>query len=120
MITELIFPGSLPGNNGKGGLLRMHHRQKTRLRNEYFYQVRSLTTNRHTGPVRLELVRHSTGPTMDYDNLVSTAKTVLDAIVLAGVIPNDSPSIIVERNYSQTKAINQKSQMTVIRIIDIN
>jgi len=120
MTTELIFPGFVPGNNGKEGLLRMSHKAKTRLRNQYFYQVRSSTRNRHTGPVRFELIRHSTGPPMDYDNLVSTGKLPTDAIVLAGVIPDDAPNVIVERDYQQTRALNQKAQMTVIRIIDIN
>lgn len=119
MKTEIIFPGTVPGNNGKGGLLRMPHKTKTKLKNSYIYQVRSITRNRHTGPVRFELIRHSTGPPMDYDNLVSTGKLLTDAIVLAGVIPDDNRFIIVEREYSQTKAINAESQYTLVRIIDL-
>lgn len=118
MTTEIIFPGSLPGNNGEDGLLRMHHKRKTELRNQYFYHIRTITRNRHPGKVRFELIRHSTGPPMDYDNLVSTGKIPTDALKLAGVIIDDKPAVIVERDYSQTKALNQKSQMTVIRIID--
>ena len=119
MITEIVFPGWVPGMNGKDGLIRMHHTKKTALRNAYFYEIRSTTTNQHKGPVRLELVRHSIGREMDYDGLVSTGKLLIDALVNAKVLPDDNPGIIAQREYTQTKAINQKSQMTVIRIIDI-
>lgn len=119
MTTEITFPGVVPGNNGPDGLIRMKPKVKIRLRNSYVYHIRSMTRNRHPGTVRLELIRHSIGPPMDYDNLVSTGKTILDALKRAQVIIDDKPAVIVERDYSQTKALNQKSQMTVVRIIDL-
>lgn len=119
MVTEIIFPGVLPGNNGKDGLIRIRGRARTALKNACFWQIRSSTTNQHKGPVRLELVRHSIGGLMDRDNLVSTGKIPIDALVKAKVIPDDNPTIITESDYSQTRAKNQATQFTVIRIIDL-
>lgn len=120
MVTEIVFPGNVPGNNGRDGIIRMKRKVKTNLKNNYFYQVRSSTRNQHKGPVRMELIRHSTGKPMDYDNLVSTGKLIIDAIVKAGVLPDDNDMVIADRVYTQTKALNQRSQMTVIRIIDLD
>jgi hypothetical protein len=119
MTTEIIFPGRVPGMNGPDGIIRMRHRDRKALKNGYYYQIRSATTNQHPGKVRLELVRHSIGTPMDYDNLVSTGKLIMDCMKLARVIIDDKPAIIAERDYSQTKAINQASQFTLIRIIDL-
>ena len=122
--TEIIFPGSLPGNNHGGsytkkGIVGMHWRTYGKLKKQFTLIAMSCSRNRHSGPVRLELIRHSTGSQMDRDNLISTGKLLIDAIVAAGIIQDDKPAIIVESDYSQTKAINAKSQMTVIRILDI-
>ena len=119
MTTELIFPGVVPGNNGPDGLLRMSVKQKGRLKKSYFYHIRSLTRHRHIGKVKFELVRHSIGPPMDFDNLVSTGKLIADQLKATGVILDDKPAIIVEREYTQTKAMNQQSQFTLIRIVDV-
>lgn len=119
MITEIIFPGHVPGNNGRSGLLRMHWTKRQQLKERYAWQVAAANPGRHTGPVRLELIRHSTGPDMDYDNLVSTGKLLTDCLVKRGVIPDDKPAVIVERDYRQTRAKNSDCQMTVIRIIDL-
>ncbi|PRY40820.1 hypothetical protein CLV58_1063 [Spirosoma oryzae] len=107
-------------NNGRDGLLRMHWRKRNKLRDYYQLLFRTQTTNRHTGQVRIELVRHSTGQPADYDGLVSSGKLPFDAMKRAGIIVDDSPDYIGQPSYSQTKAINHKSQMTVIRIIDVD
>jgi hypothetical protein len=119
LITELTFPGVIPGNNGPKGLLRMHFQKRKQLKERYIFYVRSLTSNRHTGPIRLELIRYSIRPVMDFDNLVSTGKILIDAIVLAGVLPDDNQSIIPQREYRVEKAATKNDQRTVIRIIDL-
>lgn len=121
MTTEIIFPGLVPGHNGRGGLQRSHWAKIAQLKKSYLFIAKLAKQGRHTGPVRFELIRHSTsGRKMDYDNLVSTGKLITDAIVKAGILPDDNPACIVERHYSQTKALNKTSQMTVIRITDID
>jgi len=118
-VTEIIFPGRLPGNNGDDGLLRMNHFQYTALRNKLQYVVMAHRPRQHKGPVRLELIRHSTGVPMDDENLSSTGKIPIDAIVRAGVLPDDNPAIITERDYTQTKALSKDAQFTLIRITDL-
>lgn len=120
MITELVIPGRCPMNNGRDGLLRMHWRKRNKLRDYYQLLFRTQTTNRHIGQVRVEITRHSTGQPADHDNLVSSGKIPLDAIKLQQIIVDDSPAYIGQPIYSQTKAINHKSQMTIIRIIDVD
>lgn len=117
--TEIVFPGKVPGNNGPGGLLRMHWAAKAKFLASCMWLVRFATKAKHTGPVRLELVRYSTGGPMDYDNLVSTGKFLVDAVVRAGVLPDDNPHVIAERHYSQVKAKSKADQRTVLRIIDL-
>lgn len=119
MITEIVFPGRVPGNNGKGGLLRMHHRKKADLLKSYWGHIRGLTRNRHPGPVKLELIRYYYATEMDYDNLVSTGKLLLDAFKAAGVIVDDKPTIIVEREYTSLRVRKAHEQRTLIRFTDI-
>ncbi|MDQ6481608.1 hypothetical protein [Dyadobacter sp. LHD-138] len=78
-----------------------------------------MTKNRHPGPVRLELIRYHAGQQLDYDNLVATGKITIDSIVLAGVILDDKPAIIKERDYSQVKVKSKLDQKTVIIIADL-
>ncbi len=117
--TEIVFQGRVVGNNGKGGLLRMHWMAKTKLLNQYQWAVSAgAGFKKHRGPVKLELTRHSSGVEMDYDNLVSTGKLLIDAIVKAGVLPDDNQAVIAERSYRQVKA-KKDAQRTVIRITDL-
>lgn len=118
MITELVYEGNVPGNNGKNGLIRMKTKAKLELKKRFFWTTREQTRNRHLGAVRLELIRHGL-QVMDYDNLVSTGKLLIDAIVKTGVLSDDNPDVIKERDYSQTHALNAKSQRTIIRITDL-
>ncbi|ARK09061.2 hypothetical protein A6C57_01310 [Fibrella sp. ES10-3-2-2] len=115
MITEITFPGYVPGNNGPKGLLRMHHRKKADLKEKYWGHIRSLTRNRHPGQVRLELIRYGCGQEPDYDNLVSTGKLLLDAFKLAKVIVDDKPAIIAERDYRWERVKLSHFQKTVVR-----
>jgi hypothetical protein len=112
----------VPGNNGAGGLLRMHWAAKAKLMVAYRYLARVAIRAqhaRHAGPVRLELIRYSTGSAMDYDNLVSTGKLLIDALVLEKLIPDDKPAIIAQRAYTQERAASKEAQRTVIRITDL-
>lgn len=118
--VSLIFHGNVPGNNGPGGLLRMHWSRRQKLRTEYEWVVSAAKLPRLAGPVRLVLTRYSTGPQMDYDNLVSTGKLLIDALVNCGILPDDSPAVIVERLYRQLPAPGRAHQKTIISLAPFN
>lgn len=112
---EITFPGKVPGLNGAGGLLRMHWSKRKALGGLHGWQVRAAQLSPMAGPVRLELIRYSSGPQMDYDNLVSTGKSIVDAIVRNGILPDDNPQVIPERVYTQARC-RPDEQRTVIRL----
>ncbi len=116
---EITFLGKVPGNNGAGGLLRMHWRARGKLADDYQYIAAMARLQPMAGPIRLELVRYSTGRPSDFDNLVSTGKLILDAIVKAGILPDDNPAVIAERSYTQERAASKDQQRTVIRLIPL-
>lgn len=118
LTTVLTFPGLIKGMNGAGGLLRMNWRARKRQRDTWIWFVKGETKNRHPGKVRMDFVRYSSGVEMDYDGLVSTGKLLLDACVMAGVITDDKPSIIAEKDYRQEKC-KRSEQRTVITFTDL-
>jgi hypothetical protein len=105
--------------NGAGGLLRMHWSKRKALGGLFGWKVRAAQLRPMLGPVKMELIRYSTGPNMDYDNLVSTGKLILDAIVRNGILPDDNPHIITERTYTQTRVATAAEQRTVIRLTSL-
>lgn len=66
----------------------------------------------------LYCVRYSSG-VLDYDNLVSTFKAVIDGLKDAGVIWNDGPKIVVRREYRQAKAEPRAGHIIVVVIGDV-
>jgi hypothetical protein len=118
MITEIAFPGKTPGNNGPNGLLRMNWRKRNKLRDTYVWWVKAKTKNKHSGSVKVTLIRHCVRKMDDYDNLVSTGKILMDAIVIAGVLVDDNMDIVKDRDYQQVKAAKNE-QKTVILIEDV-
>ena len=120
MTTEITFFGRLPGNNGVGGLLRLHWAKRKKLAERLDWIVRASTTYCHLGAVHLELVRYTTSSIqLDFDNLVSTGKYPIDAIVRRKVIVDDNPNVIVSRVYRQEKVKNKDEQRTVISLVDV-
>jgi Holliday junction resolvase RusA-like endonuclease len=117
-VRLFTFFGKVPGNNGAGGLLRLHWSRRQKLLHDYEWQVAAAHRRAPplAGPVRLELTRYSTGSGMDYDNLVSTGKLLIDALVRAGVLPDDNPAVLVERTYSQCHVSRTAQQRTEIRL----
>lgn len=116
---EITFNSLVPGNNGPNGLLRMGWRKRQRLAAEYEWVVAAARLVPMTGPVRLELVRYTIGGQLDFDNLVSTGKLPIDAIVRCGILPDDNPAVIAERDYRQERAEGKGYQRTVIRLIPL-
>jgi len=116
---EITFPGVVPGNNGPRGLLRSHWTRRRKLLTGYEWVLRAANPIPMSGPVRLELTRYSVGTAMDYDNLVSTGKLLIDALVEGGILPDDNPQVIAERAYTQVRISDNQAQRTVIRLTDL-
>jgi hypothetical protein len=116
---EITFDFVVPGNNGAAGLIRMHWTKRQSLGGLFGWKVRAAQLRPMLGPVRLELTRYSIGPQMDYDNLVSTGKLPIDALVRGGILPDDKPAVIAERTYTQLRAESKASQRTVIRLTQL-
>lgn len=117
MTTHLLIPEHVPSLNGKGGMLRAHWSKKKKIIDRYIWFFRSQTQNRHAGRVRLVVTRMCRRP-LDYDNLVSCYKYHLDAIVRAGIITDDGPTVILESKYEQVRVGRDEQQQTTITITD--
>ena len=91
-----------PGLNSRNGLMRMHHRAYTALRNKWQVLVRSqvgvpaLVADR----VHVTITRR-TRRKMDVDNLYASAKIPLDAIRKVGLIRDDDPDTVVSLTMRQ-------------------
>ena len=116
--SEMVFFGKLPGANGKDGLLRMHWSKRSQLAWRLQMEVLIARPPKMAGPVKLELIRYSTGRHMDYDGLVSTGKLPIDALVRCGILPDDNPQVITERVYTQARC-RPNEQRTLIRLTQL-
>ncbi|PMD94868.1 hypothetical protein BWI97_15845 [Siphonobacter sp. BAB-5405] len=120
MTTTITIMEVIPGLNGSKGLKRENHHAYKKRRDRYQWTVTYQTRNRHPGKVKFILTRYSIGPEMDFENLTATGKCLTDAIVLAGVIKDDSPKIIVQREYRNViiPRKERSQQKTTITLID--
>ncbi len=120
MTTTITIMEVIPGLNGPKGLKREHHHAYKKRRDKYQWTAASQTRNKHPGKVKFILTRYTIGPEMDYENLTATGKCLTDAIVRAGIIKDDSPKIIVSRDYQNVKISRKEAhqQKTTITLID--
>lgn len=65
---------------------------------------------------KIKYTRFSTGTLDEADNLPGSFKCVGDALVLAGVIKDDSPAVIVSFEAKQVRVKTRKEQRTEITI----
>lgn len=98
-------------------LQRMHWAQRKRLRDQYERIIRSC--RRSSDRVKrqqfrcVKIERHS-ARRLDHDNFVGGCKPLVDALVRAAVIWDDSPEYL-EANYIQCKA-TAKTAKTVVTV----
>jgi hypothetical protein len=120
MKTTLVIPFKVPSNNGTKGLLRMHYRQKTHLRNVMTLLFKQQTKNKHLGKVKVHFCHYHRGSAIkDYGNLVSTEKIPMDAVKDAGIIVDDSMAVIGQPTFEQVRVTDAKHVKTVITIEDV-
>ncbi len=120
MKTELIINEKVPSNNGPNGLLRMHWRERKKIKIRWFYEFKSQTQNRHTGRVKIHIVHYYRGkPIADYDNLVSTCKLIFDVLTDTAVIVDDNQLITNIPTFEQKRVKDPKEVRTVITVSDL-
>jgi Holliday junction resolvase RusA-like endonuclease len=110
------LPIALPGLNGSKGLIRQHWSNASKMKAWLLHEVIAAELRSHEGQVRITYTR-TAKKRMDWDNCMSSAKHVLDALVKAVVIKDDSPKFIPE----QPKMFQEIGEpRTVIVIEDID
>jgi hypothetical protein len=117
MITTLKLPGIIPGLNGKNGLIRSHWAQLKKQKNQYYLEFLSQTKNRHHGPVIIHYHGYKS-KLMDWDNFSASFKLIGDALVMAQIIKDDKPEIVIQFLPKQFKC-KQKDQHVQIIIEDV-
>ncbi len=105
MKTVLEFPLVMQGLNGKDGLIRMHWSKRKKLKEKLTWLVLGQSRARHLGRVRISYHRNYKSRPFDLiDNMPASLKLLMDAIVAAGLIEDDSPDFIPETPiYTQSK-----------------
>jgi Holliday junction resolvase RusA-like endonuclease len=120
MITTLTINEKVPSNNGTNGLLRMHWRERKKIKVRYFWLFRAQTQNKHTGRVKIHIQHYyRLKPIADYDNLVSTCKLLFDALKDAAVIVDDNQLVTGIPTFEQIRVKNLKDVKTVITVSDL-
>lgn len=116
MTTTLTFNFNHPGLNGKDGLMRAHFRTKKKWKDRIAWTALQQSMYRHPGRVRVSYTRYSKG-SLDWDNLGSSMKMFIDALVGVGMIAEDSQKVIPEQPILKQE---RGAAATVITIEDID
>ena len=107
----------LPGLNGKDGLIRQNHFKATKVKASLLQLVKA---GRYAtfGSARVKIIctRYYCGTAMDFDNASASFKYLVDAIVKAGIIYDDSPKTIEEWTVRQVKVESRKLQKMEVEI----
>lgn len=108
----------LPGLNGSDGLIRQNHFKATKVKSGLLELVKA---GRHGtfGRERVKIIctRYYCGTAMDFDNASASFKYLVDAIVKAGIIYDDSPKTIEEWTVRQVKVESRKLQKMEVEIL---
>lgn len=88
------LPIALPGLNGDKGLMRQHWTNASKMKEWLLHQVIEAELRCHKGQVRITYTRVAKKKMDWFDNLPSSGKHLVDALVKAGAIKDDSPKII--------------------------
>ena len=110
-MTTYTFDFALPGLNGKNGLIRSHWSAKKKMKEKLQWLIIEQGVVNYKGRVKLTYKRWSSRD-MDDDNFHASSKLAVDALVKCGVIEDDKPSIITEREWIQERG-KGKTQIIV-------
>ena len=118
MRQTIVINESLPGLNGKNGLLREHFRTRRKRTDKYQWLIMDQNLDTHSGPVHATITRYGCKE-MDWDNVAASVKPVLDVMEKLGIIRDDSPSTIKPPFVLRQEKVRRRSEeRTEITIID--
>lgn len=97
---------------------RVRHNESTKWHRLVFNHTHGLKPPAPLDKCILTLERHSSAEP-DYDGLVSSFKYPIDALVMAEIITDDKPSVIVDSNYRWFKT-SPKKGFIIISVASYN
>lgn len=101
-------------------LHRMHWSKRHALKKDWVWIVRSKDPNPIKLPCRIHVERRSMGRPLDVPAIFGTLKIPLDAIVGAGVLPDDQPRYVEAVSASQDQVGSEEEQKTIITLSHID
>lgn len=98
-------------------LLRTHYRDRGRDRDKWTALLRHVAGRRRSAPpCAVAIVRRYASRPLDLDNLYAAAKVPLDALVRAGILPDDDPTCVASLTCTQEKVPTRLEQGTTITL----
>ena len=118
MTGYLNIPGTFPTLNDYIDAERRHRQIAATIKRDETERVRLLALRlpKFTKPVHMIFTWHEKDRRRDPDNIIFSKKFLLDGLVLAGVIPNDTQKWIL--SFSESWIIDKKNPCVEILIID--
>ncbi len=116
--TKIVFarPDIPPGMNDT---FRTHWQKKREQKKRFGWLIRLKGFEKHAGQVRVK-IHYKTVKLRDWDNMASSAKFILDALVKQGCIKDDSPEFIPDPpEISQERVSSYKLVRWTIEIFDL-
>ena len=117
---KLILPGKWPSLNDYIQAERSHRMKAAEMKRQYtdfvFYSAFNAHVQRVTKPVRVHFIWYSINRRMDTDN-IRWCKPILDGLVKAGVLPNDSQSWV--REISDTFLVDKDNPRVEVEIEEV-
>lgn len=99
---------------------RMNRYKRVNLKDEWARLVQSKTRDHIRTPCAVRVLRCTVGRPLDVDGLYGTLKVPLDAMVRAGVLPDDDPSQVARVSAEQEAVGKKEDQRTVITLMHIH
>jgi Holliday junction resolvase RusA-like endonuclease len=117
---KLILSGKWPSLNEYIQAERSHRMKAAEMKRHYtdcvFYSAFNAKMQRVTKPVRVHFIWYSINRRMDTDN-IRWCKPILDGLVKAGVLPNDSQSWV--RELSDTFLVDKDNPRVEVEIEEV-
>lgn len=111
---KITLAGVFKGLNGSSGLMQLHWAQAYTAKKKVVERVKRLNAKfQFKGQIEVTCTRFSSS-LMDWDNLGSTMKFPMDALVECKIIEDDSPVIITKFNLKQEKCRKKDQRIEIL------
>lgn len=88
------------------------------MKSDIAWIIRSMTRNRHAGPVSYSFTLYAVH-LRDWDNLHASSKIILDALQATGVIKSDAPAVVQKYEAHQVRVRQKNDVRAVVVLCDI-